>query len=538
MKVNGKNYRTIWMEGSSVFLIEQNLLPFKFEIHEAKTYKQTCTAIRDMLVRGAGAIGTSAGFALAQAFLEAPEKGFWKFVENAKKEIEATRPTARNLFYATEKVFQKAKTSNNPVETAIKTAQAIADKDAEDSRKIGEYGNDLIKSNYKILTHCNAGWLAFTDFGTALSPIYKAHQEKKNIFVYVDETRPRSQGALLTAWELKNEGIPHAIIPDNAAAHLMSQGKINMVIVGADRIAANGDVANKIGTLEKAICANEYGIPFYVAAPTSTFDLNCKSGKDITIEERSPDEVLYQTGLTKDGKVEKVLVCSPGSNAFNPAFDVTPAKFITGIITEKGIIPSQEEIYQGVKFQTVFEKKQAPRNKRIENLKYWCRIFHKKNLAPPYPEGSFGNMSFRIKEGKNRFIITGSRIGLKNSLTNNSFVEVVNCDFENKTIYVNGTREPSSESMLHFAIYKIRPDINAIFHGHCAELLENASKLEIPTTFKEEPYGTIELVNSVLEIIDKNNFIIMKNHGFITIGKTMKEAGIITEKYYEKCKRK
>jgi S-methyl-5-thioribose-1-phosphate isomerase len=487
-----------------------------------------------MLVRGAGAIGSAAGFAMAQAFLEAPEKGFWEFVENAKKEIEATRPTAQNLFYAIEQVYKKAKMSNDPVKIAIKTAQVIADKDAEDSRKIGEYGNELIKDGYNILTHCNAGWLAFTDFGTALSPIYMAHKSEKNIFVYIDETRPRSQGARLTAWEMKNEGIPHAIIPDNAAAHLMQQGKIDMVIVGADRIAANGDVANKIGTLEKAICAREFGIPFYVAAPTSTFDFSCKTGKEIPIEERNPEEVLYQTGLTEDGKLEKILVCSPGSNAYNPAFDVTPAKFITGIITEKGIISSIEGTYQGVKFKTVFENKLALSDTRIEDLKYWCRIFHKKNLAPPYPGGSFGNLSFRIRNGENNFIITGSRIGLKNSLTNDSFVEVVNCDFENKIIYANGTREPSSESMLHFAIYKARPEINAIFHGHCAELLENAGKLKIPTTFREESYGTMELVNSVLEIIDKNDMVMMKNHGFIALGKTVKETGEITLKYLEK----
>jgi S-methyl-5-thioribose-1-phosphate isomerase len=289
MKVNGKNYRTVWMEGSSVFLIEQNLLPFKFEIFESKNYKETCKAIRSMLVRGAGAIGCAAGFAMTQAFLETPEKGFWEFVENAKKEIEATRPTAQNLFYTIEQVYQKAKMSNDPVKIAIKTAQVIADKDAKDSRKIGKFGNELIKDGYNILTHCNAGWLAFTDFGTALSPIYMAHKSEKNIFVYVDETRPRSQGARLTAWELKNEGIPHVIIPDNAAAYLMQQGKIDMVIVGADRIAANGDVANKIGTLEKAICAREFGIPFYVAAPTSTFDFSCKTGKEIPIEERNPE---------------------------------------------------------------------------------------------------------------------------------------------------------------------------------------------------------------------------------------------------------
>ena len=342
MNVKGKKYRTIWMEGSSVFMIEQNLLPFEFKIFEAKSYKETCIGISTMIVRGAGAIGAAAAYAMAQAFLEAPENGFWEFLEKAKKDIEETRPTARNLFYAVDRVFEAGKIS---VENALAEAQKVADKDAEDSQKIGKFGSKLIKDGFNIETHCNAGWLAFVDHGTALSPIYYAHYQKKKVFVYVDETRPRSQGARLTAWELKNENVPHVIIPDNAGAFLMSQGKVDMMIVGADRIAANGDVANKIGTLEKAIVAKEYGIPFYVAAPTSTFDLECKSGKDIIIENRSQDEVLYQTGINENGEKQKVLVCSPGSDAINPAFDVTDAKYITGIITEKGIIkPDADEI--------------------------------------------------------------------------------------------------------------------------------------------------------------------------------------------------
>jgi len=342
MNVKGKKYRTIWMEGSSVFMIEQNLLPFEFKIFEAKSYKETCIGISTMIVRGAGAIGAAAAYAMAQAFLEAPENGFWEFLEKAKKDIEETRPTARNLFYAVDRVFEAGKIS---VENALAEAQKVADKDAEDSQKIGKFGSKLIKDGFNIETHCNAGWLAFVDHGTALSPIYYAHYQKKKVFVYVDETRPRSQGARLTAWELKNENVPHVIIPDNAGAFLMSQGKVDMMIVGADRIAANGDVANKIGTLEKAIVAKEYGIPFYVAAPTSTFDLDCKSGKEIIIENRSQDEVLYQTGINENGEKQKVLVCSPGSDAINPAFDVTDAKYITGIITEKGIIkPDADEI--------------------------------------------------------------------------------------------------------------------------------------------------------------------------------------------------
>ncbi len=342
MKVNNKQYRTVWMEGQSIFMIEQNLLPFEFRIFEAKNYAEACMAIKTMIVRGAGAIGATAGYALAQAALEAKSENYHVYIKKAKQDIENTRPTARNLFTATERVYKAALIS--PQE-AVKEAQCIADEDAETSRTIGKYGNELIKSGYGIETHCNAGWLAFVDHGTALSPIYQAHKAGKDIFVYVDETRPRNQGAKLTAWELKNENIPHTIIPDNAGAHLMAQGKINIIITGADRIAANGDTANKIGTLEKAIAANYFGIPFYIAAPRATFDMNCPTGKEIIIEERSQDEVLYQIGMNQNNKAEKVLVSAPGSSAINPAFDVTPAELIAGIITEKGIIkPTSEEI--------------------------------------------------------------------------------------------------------------------------------------------------------------------------------------------------
>ncbi|MFA4858501.1 MAG: S-methyl-5-thioribose-1-phosphate isomerase [Candidatus Margulisiibacteriota bacterium] len=357
MKIGRKHYRTVWFATPVVFLIDQTLLPFEFKIVRAKSYRDTCAAIKNMTVRGAGAIGAAAGFAMAQAFLGAPQKNFWKFAQKARAEICDTRPTAQNLFFAVERVFAAAGCAAGEsgagklnagfaaAWAAVAEAQKIADEDAENCKKIGEIGSKLIVQGMQIETHCNAGWLAFVDYGSALSPIYLAHRGGKKIFVYVDETRPRGQGARLTAWELKNERVPHAIIPDNAGASLMAQGKIDMVIVGADRIAANGDTANKIGTLEKAIAAHEYGIPFYVAAPTSTFDLKCKSGKDIPIEERSPDEVLYQSGVTRKGKLEEILVCSPGSSALNPAFDVTPAKYITGIITEKGLLkPTTENI--------------------------------------------------------------------------------------------------------------------------------------------------------------------------------------------------
>ena len=342
MKVNGIPYRTVWLEAPSVSYIEQNLLPFTFQISTASDYKDCCQAIRDMSIRGAGAIGAMAGFAMVLAAFQAPESTCPEFLVMARREIESTRPTARNLFHAVEKVYAAALLSK---EEALREAQRLADQDALDSQRIGEYGNTLIHDGDALITHCNAGWLAFVDYGTALSPVYKAHETGKKVFVYADETRPRGQGARLTAWELQQAGIPHAIIPDNAAAWLMARGKARLMIVGADRIAANGDVANKIGTLGKAIAAREFGIPFYVAAPTSTFDLFCPDGHHISIEERSPDEVLYTEGPDEKGIIRRIRTSSPGSTAWNPAFDVTPARFITGIITEKGIIrPDPESI--------------------------------------------------------------------------------------------------------------------------------------------------------------------------------------------------
>ncbi|MDH3342472.1 MAG: S-methyl-5-thioribose-1-phosphate isomerase [Gammaproteobacteria bacterium] len=337
MKVAGKDYRTVWLEGNTVCLIEQNLLPFEFKIFRADNYKETCMVISTMIVRGAGAIGATAGYAMAQAFLESDNNS--EYIEKARQEIENTRPTAQNLFYAVERVYRAGQVST---EQAVIEAHKIADEDADACKKIGELGNDLIQDGWNIETHCNAGWLAFVDYGSALSPVYAAHRSGKKVFVYADETRPRGQGARLTAWELKNEAVPHVIIADNAGAHLMSQGKIDMVIVGSDRIAANGDVANKIGTLEKAIAAKFYNIPFYVAAPISTIDFNCASGLDIPIEQRDEDEVLYQSGPNAEGKMEQVLISSPGSGAINPAFDVTPAELVTAIITDKGIFKPEE----------------------------------------------------------------------------------------------------------------------------------------------------------------------------------------------------
>lgn len=347
MKVMGRNYRTVWMEGSVIKLINQPLIPHKFEIVAMEDYKSTARAIKDMVVRGAGAIGATGGYGMAQVALEAHSDRFDEHILMGAYTLRNTRPTAQNLFYAIDRVLgeiEKFKAHPKKAkEAAVCMAQQIADEDVAACKQIGEYGEGLIRDGSTISTHCNAGWLAFVDWGTALSPIYLAARKGKKVFVYVDETRPRSQGSRLTAWELGQEGIPHTVIADNATGYYMKSGKINLVIVGADRIAANGDVANKIGTYSSAVVAKENGIPFYVAAPTSTIDLKCPSGKEIPVEERTPDEVLYAWGWSDQGSFERVRVSPLNSNAKNPAFDITPASYITSIITEKGVIEASPE---------------------------------------------------------------------------------------------------------------------------------------------------------------------------------------------------
>jgi methylthioribose-1-phosphate isomerase len=335
------------MDGQVVKMINQPLLPHKFEIADFKDHKATAEAIKTMVVRGAGAIGATAGYGMAQAFLEAPNgDGFNDFISKAAGTMRNTRPTAQNLFYAIDRVLQAAENESSVEakrKAAVSEAQAIADEDAESAKRIGEIGQELIKDGCNVSTHCNAGWLAFVDWGSALSPIYAAKRNSKNVFVYVDETRPRCQGSRLTAWELVNEGVPHAVIADNATGHYMKAGKIDLVIVGADRIAANGDVANKIGTYSSAVLAKENGIPFYVAAPTSTIDLKTRSGAGIPIEERGQEEVTHMFGMAEDGSHGRIRITPEQASAKNPAFDVTPAKYIAGIITEKGIVKASDE---------------------------------------------------------------------------------------------------------------------------------------------------------------------------------------------------
>ena len=341
MQVNGQPYRSVWMEGSVVKMINQPLIPYRFEIVDLPTHRDTARAIQTMVIRGAGAIGGAAGYGMAQVVLEAPDgPGFMEYIEQGAETLRRTRPTAQDLFYAIDKVLesvQQADTVAKARQVAVEKAQALADANAAAGEAIGAHGAALIKDGARILTHCNAGWLAFVDWGSALAPVYMAARQGKKVFVYVDETRPRGQGARLTAWELQGEGIDHAVIVDNAAGHLMRRGEIDMVIVGTDRIAANGDVANKIGTYEKALCAAANDVPFYVAAPTSTIDPCCPTGDDIPIEYRDEDEVLYVTGQNDSGEVCRVRIAHEGARAINPAFDVTPARYVTAVITQHGV---------------------------------------------------------------------------------------------------------------------------------------------------------------------------------------------------------
>jgi S-methyl-5-thioribose-1-phosphate isomerase len=327
MRVQNKNYRAVWMEGRNVVAVNQPLLPHRFELLRLRNHRETARAIKTMTVRGAGTIGATAAYGMAQAYLEGVD------IDRAYRTLLETRPTAADLKHALDRVRARAKSAKE----AVAEAEAIADEYVERAKKIAKIGLPLVPSGSRVLTHCNAGWLALVDWGSAPAPIYLAHRKGRKVFVWVDETRPRNQGANLTSWELLQEGVPHKIIADNAGGFYMRRGEVDLCIVGADRIAANGDVANKIGTYQKAVLARENGIPFYVAAPSSTIDLKCRSGDDIPIEERDEDEMHYICGQTTDKRIERVRVSPRQASAGNPAFDVTPAKYITGIITDRGI---------------------------------------------------------------------------------------------------------------------------------------------------------------------------------------------------------
>ncbi|NPA34782.1 MAG: S-methyl-5-thioribose-1-phosphate isomerase [Chlorobi bacterium] len=354
MRIKGKHYRSIWVNPDNpkqIQTFDQRKIPFKITIETWESYRDAVRAIKEMHVRGAPLIGVSGAYGLYLATLEAPEDNPLPFLEKAKTELENARPTAVNLSWAVNKVWKVIKNLRSIKDmraTALSLANQLADDDVKMCRSIGEAGLPLIEEMYartgkpvNILTHCNAGWIATIDYGTITAPIYLAHRKGIPVHVWVSETRPRNQGSRITAWELGEEGVPHTVIADNASGLIMQEGKVDIVLVGADRVVRNGDTANKIGTNMKAVVAKEYNIPFYVALPSSTFDPSLESGDQIPIEVRSEEEVLYTEGWL-DNDINRVRVAPFESHAYNPAFDVTPAKFVTGYITDKGLLSVDE----------------------------------------------------------------------------------------------------------------------------------------------------------------------------------------------------
>ena len=349
MKIEQKEYRTIWFENNIVKIIDQTKLPHRFAIKDLKTIKDAVNAINIMEVRGAPLIGATAAYGLVLSILENKDLSFLKKSAN---DLIKSRPTAINLKWAVDRMMKKISGVNSDkiFEIALNEAKEICEEDVKFCEKIGLHGLKIIeeihnkkKDTINILTHCNAGWLATINWGTATSPIYQAHKKGIPLHVWVDETRPRNQGANLTSFELNEEHVPNTVIADNTGGLLMQRGKVDMCIVGTDRTLANGDVCNKIGTYLKALAAKDNNIPFYVALPSSTIDWNIKDHKDIPIEERNSDELSYIEGLDDKGNVKKLQIYPKKSKAMNLAFDVTPAKYITGLITEKGVCDASTE---------------------------------------------------------------------------------------------------------------------------------------------------------------------------------------------------
>jgi methylthioribose-1-phosphate isomerase len=548
MKVNGTPHRTIWLDPSDpaiVHAIDQRVLPHRFEVADIKTVSQMAAAIKEMLVRGAPLIGVAAGYGMYLAALEAAsEVDFDGFMIASAQSLLESRPTAVNLAWAIgeqQRVLESC-AKEDAAAKLLENAEAIADSDVEASRRIGDYGLNLIRQiadrkpgqQVQILTHCNAGWLCAVDWGTATSPIYRAFNEGLNIHVWVDETRPRNQGASLTAWELGQHGVPYTLITDNAGGHLMQRGLVDMVIVGTDRVTRSGDVANKIGTYLKALAAHANNVPFYVAAPLSSIDWNILEGAEIPIEERGAEEVKYVQGLC-DGKLKSVLIAPEDARAANFGFDVTPRHLVTALITERGIVEASElglsQISRGegvIKFDCRHEHTVLADSDDLRELIRFRNMLFEMNLIGVYPDGiGFGNISCRTPEG---FIISASQTGHVAESSKEHYSLVTKYSIEENFVHCRGEMRASSESLTHAMIYEVFPDAKAVVHVHNNEHWKRLLD-RVPTTSPVVPYGTPQMAAEINRLASQSDLrqekvLVMAGHedGILTFGSTLADA--------------
>ncbi len=533
MKVEGVPYRSIFLDedGWSLRIVDQTALPQVFRVLRIVDLDGVAAAITLMQVRGAPLIGVTAAYGLALALRPDASDAS---LERACDTLLATRPTAVNLRWALDRV-RDAVAPLPPREragAAYDVAGATAEEDVERNRRIGEHGLDLIREaaarhpgrTVQILTHCNAGWLATVDWGTATAPIYIAHDQGIPVHVWVDETRPRNQGASLTAWELGQHGVPHTVIVDSAGGHLLQRGQVDLCLVGADRITAAGDVANKIGTYLKALAANDNGVPFYVAAPSSSVDWTLVDGGDVPIEERAGDEVARVTGWAEDGRVVSVRVVPEGSPVANPGFDVTPARLVTAIVTERGITGANRE-----GLARLFPERAGSIMRRagpvdVQSVRTAvlraARRMSSRGLTP----GTSGNVSARIADG---MVITPSALAYDEMAER----DLVVLSLEGHVL--GGERKPSSEWPLHAAVYRARPDVEAIVHSHATYCTTLATlRRGIPAFHfmvavaggdsircaPYAPFGSPDLARHVVTALEDRLACLLANHGMVAVG--------------------
>lgn len=558
MQIQGKHYQSIWITPEGlVKIIDQRFLPHRFVIEDISDTKKCAAAIKEMHVRGAPLIGATAAYGIYLALLEAQEASNpSEYLAEVFELLVNTRPTAYDLFYALDRMkstIEQTNQWNEKIELALAEAQCIASDSAEQCRMIGVNGLELLKEiaakkgnePINILTHCNAGWLACVDYGTAISPIYHAHDRGIKVHVWVDETRPRNQGARLTAFELLEHGIPHTVITDNTGGHLMQHGMVDAVIVGTDRTTRTGDVANKIGTYLKALAAKDNDIPFFVALPSSTIDWNISDGiREIPIEKRSDNEVRYINGLV-DGEIKSVLLTPEKSPAANYAFDTTPSRLVTALITERGVceanekgilslFPEKKIIDEGyIKFNAHWVKTEPFPFENLKELDQYRQKLYRLQLIGAYDNGiGFGNISCIAPSDSDTqaFYITGSTTGNFPILDNNHYALVQSFNIAKNELHCQGPIIASSESMSHGVIYQHCPEVKAVIHIHHLGMWKQFMH-QLPTTDAKASYGSPEMAYSIIDLLDHSNLrqvkaFIMQDHeeGIFAFGETLKEA--------------